>query len=358
MTEQKPKLEFDILWKAIIELFIEDFVAFFMPDLYPLVNFAEPPEFWDKELDKIFSDGKPKDVRRCDKLIRLYLKDGKNCWILAHVEVQKELNNNFTKRMFGYFYRIFERYEEESTGIEAIAILLANVEKNKYNEYIYEYNKTKLSYKYRTYDLFAASEEDLIKNKNPFSLVILASRYAVQYKNDDQKKTSFKYKTGKLAFERGYSRSMIEKLLLFTYYIIKLPEDKDKEFEESMKEQLNTMESQTLTFQEGHDYFYAQLHGIDFDFDKYISKERYNIAIEQAKEKEKQAKEKEVQAKEKEEQAKIEKEQTLINSILAFKQIGYETQNIADILKIDLITVTEMLEKHNKEEEKIINNEN
>ncbi len=35
MSNTETRLDFDILWKETITLFIEPFVEFFMPDLYP-----------------------------------------------------------------------------------------------------------------------------------------------------------------------------------------------------------------------------------------------------------------------------------------------------------------------------------
>lgn len=399
MAIEAQRLEFDILWKDIIELFIEEFVEFFMPDLYPKIDFTEKPIFKDKELDKIFGDGKPKDVRRCDKLVQLYLKDGDKCWILAHVEVQKELSNDLPKRMFRYFYRIFDRYEEDSDGIEAIAILLAKVgKKNMYSKFTSEFNKTKLTYNYRTYGLFEANEEELTKNKNPFSIVILASRYAIQYKNDEQNKASFKFKLARLAFERSYEKRLIVQLLTFIYYVINLLDNKNEiEFENEVKLKLGVMESRSLTFQEGQHIFLSKVFGYDFDINAYIPKDQYNIAIketqqarkkveqeqkkveqiqkiveqerlekEQAKKENEQAREENEQVKkEKEqvkkenelvkketEQAKKEKEQTLINSVIAFYKKEFLPEEIAEALIVDLQTVISIIEKHEIEVQK------
>ena len=48
--------DFDLRWKELIHCFTEDFVAFFLPTLYPLVNFSKPPEFLEQELQKLFTD--------------------------------------------------------------------------------------------------------------------------------------------------------------------------------------------------------------------------------------------------------------------------------------------------------------
>ncbi len=357
MVDTQIRLDFDILWKEIIGFFIEDFVAFFMHDLYPKVDFKKKPDFWDKELDKIFGDGKQKDVRHCDKLVRLHLKNGKDCWILVHIEVQKERNHELPKRMFRYFYRISDKYEEETSGIEAIAILLSNVGENKYDQYVYEYGETKLVYNYRTYPIFSESEEDLLKNKNPFSIVILASRYAIQHK-EEQQKASFKFKLAKLAFGRGYTREVIIQLLTFVYFVIELPDEDEKEFEDEMRKKIGDMETQSLTFQQGQDLFLSRVFGADFDINFYISKERYNTVVEekeqarrekeQAKREKEQARKKEVQERTEKIQAKKEKiaiEAKLLNTIIGLAKRNFSVDEIADLTHEKSKKIVEILKE-------------
>ena len=344
MATKKHRIEFDILWKDIIEFYIEEFVEFFMPDLYPKINFKQKPVFKDKELDKIFGDGKPKDVRRCDKLVQLHLKDGNKCWILAHIEVQKELGNTLPKRMFRYFYRIYDRYEEKSKGIEAIAILLNHTDKNKYNTYSYKYGETTITYNYRTYELFETGEEELYDNKNPFSIVILASRYAIKFKDDEQKKASFKFKLARLAFERNYNKQQIIDLLSFIYYVISLNDEDETEFKNTMNTKLNAMEPRTLTFREGIVDFLTKVYGYEFDIHAYIPKNMYNNAV---KEKE-QARKKEEQERKAKEQARKKEEQILKTAITAFYMNNYTPQQIAGMLEVELQTVHNVIEQYNK----------
>jgi hypothetical protein len=46
-------IDFDARWKELIQAFTEEFIAFFLPTLYPLVDFSKPPEFLEQELAKL-----------------------------------------------------------------------------------------------------------------------------------------------------------------------------------------------------------------------------------------------------------------------------------------------------------------
>ena len=98
--------DFDLRWKELIHCFTEDFVAFFLPTLYPLVNFSKPPEFLEQELQKLFTDENRTGKKISDKLIKLYLKDGQEWFVLVHVEVEGDAPNTYAKEVFKYFYRI------------------------------------------------------------------------------------------------------------------------------------------------------------------------------------------------------------------------------------------------------------
>ncbi len=106
----------DTLWKEIIEELFEDFVAFFMPDLYKDIDFDRGYEFLDKEFAALFPDTDG-TKRFADKLAKVYLKSGDERWVLIHVEIQGYRDEEFGKRMFVYFYRIFDTYDKEITAI-------------------------------------------------------------------------------------------------------------------------------------------------------------------------------------------------------------------------------------------------
>ena len=66
----------------------------------------------DKELSEICSEPEKKGGSRfVDMLVKTYLKNGSEEWMLIHLEVQDRNDKHFAKRTFQYFYRIYDRYE-------------------------------------------------------------------------------------------------------------------------------------------------------------------------------------------------------------------------------------------------------
>ena len=74
----------------------------------------------DKELQPIVRRAKH-GRRYVDKLVKVYLKDGRERWILIHVEVQGRKERDFPARIHVYNHRIFDRYGREVISLAILA---------------------------------------------------------------------------------------------------------------------------------------------------------------------------------------------------------------------------------------------
>ncbi len=135
-------------------------------------------EFLDKELRELVpevdSNGGPRFV---DMLVKTFLKNGKEEWILLHLEIQAEYANNFPHRMFQYWYRIYDRH---SVDIAAIAVFTGRKSQPRPARFCKEFLGTRVSYEYNAYHILDHSEEELLSMDNPFALIVLAAQKALQ----------------------------------------------------------------------------------------------------------------------------------------------------------------------------------
>lgn len=166
--------DYDGLWKRIIEDLFEEFMLFFAPDLHEEINFSRQPEFLKQELfERVIKKKKGKKI--ADEIVKVHLKDGKNKWILIHVEVQGEDGDKFSKRMFQYFYRIFDKYDKE---VYAIALMTGDRPIEFPAAYRYDFHCTHVHYVYNAYRFHDHTIEELEASNNPFALAIIAGKYA------------------------------------------------------------------------------------------------------------------------------------------------------------------------------------
>ncbi len=221
----------DSLWKDAIETFFYDFLEFFAPDIFNLINTSKEPEYLEQELNKLYYGTKTKD-RRTDKLVRVYLKDNSEKWILCHIEVQGYNDTDFGKRMFQYFYRILDKYDKDTF---VIAIFSDNDKNYQPNIYKYKFFDTELAFKYRSYKILEQEEEKLKISNNPFAFVVLTALYLLKTNGKNDLKYNSKVKLYKLLRSEKWGKDNISKLFSFMDNMLSLPTELKDKFKEDIK---------------------------------------------------------------------------------------------------------------------------
>jgi hypothetical protein len=113
------RADYDGAWKEGVEQYFEPFLAFFFPEIQAEIDWTRGYEFLDQELQQLIRESEI-GKQFVDKLIKVWLNDGKETWLLIHLEIQSQVDAGFARRMFSYHYRIFDRYNQE---VVSLAIL-------------------------------------------------------------------------------------------------------------------------------------------------------------------------------------------------------------------------------------------
>ncbi|MBW4488779.1 MAG: hypothetical protein KME12_13415 [Trichocoleus desertorum ATA4-8-CV12] len=172
----------DSPWKDILRQYFPEAIAFFFPELHPLIDWKQPLEFLDKEFQQIAPDteiGK----RYADLLVKVWRKRGKALFLLLHVEVQAKPEANFAERMFVYALRIFDRFRQPAVSLAILCDAKAEWRPNRYE---FSYPGTQLSFQFATVKLldYQAKWGELEANRNPFATVVMAHLKAQETKRN------------------------------------------------------------------------------------------------------------------------------------------------------------------------------
>jgi len=218
------KKQNDTLWKGILEPFFYDFLRLVDPVLAATINQDRPIVFMDNELylqapsaEEIF------ERRIVDKLVKLYTTEGSEKWILLHLEVQDKYTKDFSERMYGYFYRLYDKHKRPIT---AYAIFTEPNKIKRDNVFKMNCGGTKLEYTFNTYKIALQDENVLINHANPFALVILIAKQTELKKryNDrqefDRVLLADKLKIAALILERNLEDTKKRILMNFLFYYI------------------------------------------------------------------------------------------------------------------------------------------
>ena len=222
----------DLLWKAILEDIFDDFLRFFYSDADQIFDMTRGFEFLDKELEELFPPEEGSNVRYVDKLVKVYLKDGEEKWILVHVEVQGYRDPAFEERMYTYYYRINDKYRR---NITAWAIFTDNNAHYHPKEYTCEFLGTSLNYKFNTYKVIDQDEAELRKSDNPFSVIILTALLEIKKgKSKGKELIDLKMELVKNLLSKGLSKEKIRHLMNFLKHYVRLEKGDAEIFEQKL----------------------------------------------------------------------------------------------------------------------------
>jgi hypothetical protein len=208
----------DILWKVVMEEVFDDLLRFVFPNADLVYNMERGFEFLDKELAEMYPEpDKGSKIRIADKLVKVFTREGKEEWVLCHVEIQGETKSKdrplFAERMFRYFYRIWDKNEKP---VSAMAIFTGPDGKKMPDRFTYEYRKTRLLYEFPTISILDFTDEELEKSDNPFAQVVLVARTSLlEGKIPEQDLLERKVLIASKLFKKGFAQRKIRAIFVF-----------------------------------------------------------------------------------------------------------------------------------------------
>jgi hypothetical protein len=111
--------DFDSPWKEALDEFFEPFLALLFPHVHEVIDWSRGYESLDTELQQILRDA-DQGRKHVDKLMKVWLRDGQEKWLLIHIEVQSQEEAEFPRRMFVYQYRLFDRYNRMALSLAVL----------------------------------------------------------------------------------------------------------------------------------------------------------------------------------------------------------------------------------------------
>lgn len=220
-TEKPAPEDHDSPWKEALEVFFQPFMRLLYPEIAELIDWQQPIEFLDKELQKITVQAK--NTRRyADKLVRVAFLNGTEQWILIHVEVQGQPEKDFAERMFIYYYRIRDLYAQP---VISLAVLTDTKPSFRPAHYASDIAGCSIRFEFATVKLLDWRDkiDELLHSDNPFGLLVAAQLTAKLIKNSQHRVDNL-INYYRLAIKKNLSREHIMRLTVFLEWIVALPE--------------------------------------------------------------------------------------------------------------------------------------
>ncbi|MEI6043182.1 MAG: DUF4351 domain-containing protein [Chloroflexota bacterium] len=234
--------ESDSVWKDMLDRYFPDFMAFFFPDTYKVINWERGYEFLDTELQKL-SVQNLTGKRLADKLVKVHRVGEENAvCIFIHIEVQNYPDPTFVERMYVYNYRIFDRFYEinrkkakakkvaPSPTAKVISLAVLTDDNDNYRPCEFHQKEDggyELLFHFPMIKLLDYNDKwaKLEAETNLFAVVVMAHLKAQQEKKNPLQLLDWKVRLVEMLYQRNYEKEQVQQLLRFIDWIMVLPKD-------------------------------------------------------------------------------------------------------------------------------------
>ena len=229
-----PQTEYDSPWKDILEIYFEDFLQFFFPNVHLAIDWTKPIEFLNKELKQVTRDAEI-GRRYADTLAKVYRLNGEVSYLYIHVEIQSQWEADFPERMFYYNTRLCEKYNSIVESLVVFGDDNINWRPNHYN--IQGIGITKnFTFPFVKLLDYIQKWSELEDSRNPFATVVMVHLRTLETTNDREARKVYKLALIKRLYEQGFSREDIINLYALIDWMMTLSKELEREFQQELKQ--------------------------------------------------------------------------------------------------------------------------
>ena len=230
----KKKDDYDRPWKEVLDTLFEYFLSFFFPEIHAQIDWSRKWEFYDKEFQKLIQDSEL-ESRRVDKLVKVWLKEGAEIWVLIHVEFQSYKDTDFAYRMFDYHTLIYKRYRQPVASLAVFGDTDPNWKPDPIGYTIFG---KKLSFPYFSIKIldYLPQWNEMAISANPFAIITAAYLKAITTKKKKLDRLREKVEIVKDLLIRGFDQNAIRQIFRFVDVVLWLPQELEKDFKKQLDE--------------------------------------------------------------------------------------------------------------------------
>jgi GNAT superfamily N-acetyltransferase len=240
---KRPRADFDAYWKAVLDRYLQQCLELFYPEAAADIDWSKGYSFLDKELQRI-GRGSKQGKRLVDKLIKLYRKSGDEQTVLIHMELQGQKEDDFNKRMFRYYIRLWDYYEKPIASLAILADTTPNWRPNSYSQELWG---CKAGLSFKTVKILDFQPLPYVLEKKPLGIIINAYFSPLKTQKDNNQRYDIKLQLTKSLYQQGLDKDTILELYCFIDMALALPEGLEVKYTQTIEEYEEKMNMPYIT---------------------------------------------------------------------------------------------------------------
>ncbi|OJA01076.1 hypothetical protein BEV13_00520, partial [Rickettsiella grylli] len=219
----------------ILDVYFKEFMEFFYPEIAKEMDWGVPYETLDNELQSITTKSMIGKTF-VDKLIKIKSLKGKEEVVLIHIEIQGKKEEDFAKRLFQYYCKLFTKYDQSILTLAILTDSNRTWHPQNYQRDVFDFSV--LTFNFKTHKLinYCTKKRELETSNNPFAIVVLVHLIFLETKKDPKARFIMKLRLTQLLYERGYGRDYVINLLKVIDWALVIPKDLELEYKEKLHE--------------------------------------------------------------------------------------------------------------------------
>jgi len=161
-------IDHDRLFKELLSTFFVEFLDLFLPEVLAYLD-PESLVFLDKEL---FTDVTAGERQEADLVVKAQFQ-GQDAFFLVHVENQSQTHVDFSRRMFRYFARLYEKYQLPVYPVVVFSYDSPQRQEVNLHQVAFP-NKVVLDFNYDVIQLNRLNWRDFVRQPNPVASALMA----------------------------------------------------------------------------------------------------------------------------------------------------------------------------------------
>lgn len=216
-----PAAEFDGPWKEALEQYFQPFIELLFPEIGRGIDWTQPVEFLDKELQQLAPDA-ANGRGTVDKLAKVLTTQGREEWVLVHVEVQSQHDADLARRMYRYNHRLEDKYGKMPVSVAVLGDAGRAWRPTEFTAGLWGC-EVRFTFPITKVVDWSGREEELERSPSPFAPFVLAHLKTVETDSSPADRLTWKLRVVKGLYDRGVGPAEIIRLFRLVDWMMSLP---------------------------------------------------------------------------------------------------------------------------------------